>query len=58
METETKTKVEENGQATINPWQIQTLVDKRVWDYLPALFEGMKTIHEDLEEIKAILKEK
>ena len=51
-------KVEENGQSPVQPWQIQTLVDKQVYDYLPALFQAMREIHKELVEIKNILKEK
>ena len=53
----TKVKVEENGQLPIQPWQVQALVDKQVYEHLPALFGALKAIHEELVEIKQVLKE-
>ncbi len=55
---EVKTTGQENGQQPVQPWQIQTLVDKQVYEYLPALFEAMKAIHEELVQIKKVLEEK
>ncbi len=55
---EEKVKAAENGQQPVQPWQIQTLVDKQVYEYLPALFEAMKSIHEELVQIKKVLEEK
>ncbi len=52
-----KVKVEENGQLPIQPWQVQALVDKQVYEHLPALFGALKAIHEELVEIKQVLKE-
>ncbi len=56
-----KAKVKEaptNGTTPVEPWQVQSLVDQRVYQYLPALFEAMKSIHQELVEIKQVLKEK
>ena len=55
----TKVRAEENGQqAQVQPWQVQALVDKQVYEHLPALFGALKAIHEELVEIKKVLKEK
>ena len=53
-----KVKAEKNGQSPVQPWQIQTLVDKQVYDYLPALFQAMQAIHEELVGIRKVLEEK
>ena len=51
-------KVSENGQQSVQPWQIQALVDKQTYEYLPALYKALEAIHEELVEIKQVLKEK
>ena len=43
--------------AQIPVGQIPSVVLQRVFEYLPAYFEALKAIHEDLEEIKELLKE-
>lgn len=54
----TKAKATENGASSVQPWQIPSLVDKRVYDYTPLYFEALKAIHAELTEIKELLKEK
>ena len=53
-----KTKKESpNGQVNIQPWQIDVVYKKQVYEYLPAIFAALKSNHEVLEEIRDILKE-
>ena len=33
------------------------IVNQRVYEFLPVFYQALKTLHEDLEEIKEILKE-
>jgi hypothetical protein len=52
-------KVEEKPNSNgVAPWQVSALVDKQVYEYMPALFNALRSIHEELVEIKEALKEK
>ena len=53
----TTKKAQENGQVQLQPWHVDALFKERVYLFLPALLDGLRTLHEDLEEIKGLLKE-
>ena len=54
----TKAKTQNNGATSVQPWQIQTLVDKQAYQFAPLLLEAMRSLEQQLIEIKEILKEK
>ena len=53
----TAKKAPENGLVQLQPWHVDALFKERVYVFIPALLEGLRTLHEDLEEIKGLLKE-
>ena len=52
-----KKEAQKNGQVQIQPWNVDPMYRERVYVFLPALLEGMRTLHDDLEEIKTLLEE-
>lgn len=48
----------QNGQpSTFAPWVVPELVRERVWTYLPAYFEAIKTLYEEQQKTNALLTE-